>query len=171
MRTKNVKSPATASRTFQTIQDIYKFEDELLAASLSPEEKAWLEQNENPIFSSEKERDEHLRRAPELHYMSQYVMKGTGNMVSCKDPDLDELVKSGQAILGADYIDRKVIQPFRTGQANEANLELEPIIFKAKGKTAPSVPYLKVSVTTALAETNEASHLLHVKSREEREDL
>ncbi len=165
MRRKNVKSPATASQTFQSIQDIYEFEDKLLAASTTTEEKDWLEQNENLLFSSAKERDEHLRRAPDFNFSSQYVMKDTGDMVSSEDPELETLIQSGRAILGSDYIDQKIIAPYRTGKEQTATISLEPIIFKAKGKTAPSVPYLKVSVTTALSESSQAEHLLHAKSR------
>lgn len=47
---------------------------------------------------------------------------------------------------------------------SDFKMTLKPVIFKNKGKTFPSVPYLNVFVDTALGES-ESLHLIHKKTR------
>jgi hypothetical protein len=59
----------------------------------------------------------------------------------------------------------QVLYPFRRGEKDEALIALEPVIFKAMGKTAPSVPCIKVFATTSFSGSSEVNHLLHTKAR------
>jgi hypothetical protein len=168
MNAKKVKSKPTPSRTFVTIQDIYEFEDAFMAATLPPAELEELlgPAKGQPVFKTAKARDQYiLDHQSDFQLEDKYVLVSTGDFISKKDPEFRKLRNDGKVITAQEFVDQRVVQPFRQGKQDKALISLEPVIFRAKGKTAPSVPYLKVFATTTLETSTEAKHLIHTKVR------
>ena len=154
MNSKITKRTGTRRRVFKNLDDISQFEEELVKKDLATIGETFVEM---PVADSKYRLDS--------HYYDPKTKMFT--RIDSTDPEQVEYVTKKGMIPGLKQqeielknIPHKLANDPKSSYLMEAN----PIIFEAKGKTPPSVPYLRVFVESSLGEEN-AVHFVHNKTR------
>lgn len=150
----------TLRRVFKDIHDISQFEFELLMDSLSEEEKVTLGLQFVDNEANIKEVQAKIRMSDVYYWPEKdtFVNKG--------EDGVDELIRLNKVITHEEYIMQEMTKRAHSLKIGDAmRFPLPPIFFKNKGKTPPSVPYLKVAVDSSLEEDTTSLHRLHSKTR------
>lgn len=150
----------TPRRVFKDIHDISQFEFELLMDSLSEEEKVTLGLQFVDNKANIKEVQEKIKLSDAYYWPEKdtFVNKG--------EDGVDELIRQKKVITHKEYIMQEMTKRAHSLKIGDAmRFPLPPIIFNNKGKTPPSVPYLKVAVVSSLEEDTTSLHRLHSNTR------
>jgi len=157
------KASANQSKTpkrweFSTIFDILEFEYEMLKEGMTTEQKELFEKslidpatanNKPPKYSSLKIKNFY------------YIVKEDRYVLIENEKDVASFMKDGEMI--------PAIQMFaKNNKIAKEIMSLDPIIFESKGKTPPSVPYLRVNVTSDIKGDLTSLHQIHSKVRKSR---
>lgn len=158
MNSKITKRIGTPRRVFRNLDDISQFEEELREKERTVASIVTVETPVSVVKNYQK--------------VSYYDPK-TG-MFTRVDPDdleqIEYLTKKRGMIPGMQQLEtdlRSIPDKLANDPKSSYLMETHSIIFEAKGKTPPSVPYLRVSVESSLGDEN-AIHLVHSKTKNNR---
>ena len=154
MKKKQPKTIGSPKKIFKNLDDISLFEEKLLREELETMgEKTSIEPPDDLELRLQTYYDPKLKRFTRL---------------DPTDPEQAEIIKKR----GLEPVQQEISKWLKkipnelTKDQNLSHLfEIEPIIFESKGKTPPSVPYLRVFVESSFGDDETAIHFIHNKTR------
>lgn len=145
--------------------DILDFEEELMLSQLSDEDKKLLSDSNSKLTREEFDRAM-LQLEDQQLLEDKLYLPDTGTLIKPTSPkNRKELIDQRSAMHAREFLESMFVRPYRDGKERRVEMYIDPIIFVKRGKTPPSVPYLKVKITTSLSSNHEILHHLHTKVR------
>lgn len=154
MKSKIIKKTGIHKRVFKNLDDIFQFEYELMRKEMTV---AGVVTVETPVPI--------IKNYQKVSYYDPKTKEFT--RIDPNDPEQVEYVTKKGMILGAKQMEtelKSVPQKLMNDPKSSHRLEAEPIIFEAKGKTPPSVPYLRVFVESSIGD-EKVIHYVHNRTK------
>jgi len=152
---KQHKTAGSPRRTFKNLDDISLFEQELMQDELKA---IGIDLVDKPLPNGRERRLQSFYNPKTKKYVR----------LDPTDPEQVELIKKHGLETFPTQL-TKDLEKIPHGLAKDLDsfyqMQVEPLVFDSKGKTPPSVPYLRVFVDSSFSDDETAIHFVHNKAR------